>query len=41
MKVNPIANEERLRVQQEEKQKYRQRVKEGIATATGASIVTE
>ena len=41
MKANPIANEERLRVQREKKQKYRQRVKESIATATAANLVTE
>ena len=41
MKANPVANEERLRVQQEKKQKYRQRVKESIATATAANLVTE
>ena len=36
MKANPIANKERLRVQREKKQKYWQRVKESIATATAA-----
>ena len=41
MKANPIANEERLRVQREEKQKYRQRVKESIGTATAANLVTK
>ena len=41
MKANPIANEKRLRVQREKKQKYRQRVKESIATATAANLVTE
>ena len=41
MKANPIANEERFRVQREKKQKYRQRVKESIATATAANLVTE
>ena len=41
MKANPIANEERLRVQQEKKQKSRQRVKESIATATSANLVAE
>ena len=41
MKANPIANKERLRVQREKKQKYRQRVKESIATATVANPVTE
>ena len=41
MKANPIANEERLRDQREKKQKYRQRVKESIATATAANLVTE
>ena len=41
MKANPIANEETLRVQQEKKQKYRQQVKESIATATAANFVTE
>ena len=41
MKANPIANEERLRVQREKKQQYRQRVKESIATATAANLVTE
>ena len=40
-KANPIANEERLRVQREKQQKYRQRVKECIATATAANLVTE
>ena len=38
MKANPIANEERLRVQREKKQKYWQRVKESIATATAAKL---
>ena len=41
MKGNPIANEERLRVQQEKKQEYRQQVKESIATATAANLLTE
>ena len=41
MKANPIANEERLRVQREKKQKYWQRVKESIATATAAKLETE
>ena len=41
MKVNPIANEERLRIQRKKKQKHRQRVIESIATATGANLVTE
>ena len=41
MKANPIANEERLRDQREKKQKYRQRVKESIATATAANLVAE
>ena len=41
MKANPIANEERLRVQRERKQKYRQRVKGSIATATAANLETE
>ena len=41
MKANPIANKERLRVQREKKQKYRQQVKESIATATAANLVTE
>ena len=41
MKANSIANQERLRVQQEKKQKYRQRVKESIATTTAANLVTE
>ena len=41
MKANPVANEERLRVQREKKQKYWQRVKESIATATAANLVTE
>ena len=41
MKANPIANEERLRVQREKKQKYWQRVKESIATATAKNLVTE
>ena len=39
MKANPIANEERFRVQREKK--YRQRVKESIATATAANLVTK
>ena len=34
MKANPIAYKERLRVQEEKNKKYRQRVKESIATAT-------
>ena len=38
---NPFAKKERLRVQREKKQKYRQRVKESIATATAANLVTE
>ena len=38
MKANPIANKERLRVQREKKQKYQQRVKESIATATAAKL---
>ena len=41
MKANPIANEERLQVQREKKQKYRQRVKESIATAPVANLVTK
>ena len=41
MKVNPIANEERLRIQRKKKQKHRQRVIESIATATAANLVTE
>ena len=41
MKANPIANEERLRVQRGKKQKYRQRVKKSIATATAANLVTD
>ena len=41
MKANPIANKEKLRVQREKKQKYRQQVKESIATATAANLVTE
>ena len=41
MKANPIANEERLRIQREKKQKYRQRVKKSIATATAANLMTE
>ena len=41
MKANPIANKERLRLQRERKQKYQQRVKESIATATAANLVTE
>ena len=41
MKANPIANEERLRVQREKKQKYWQRVKESIATPTAANLVAE
>ena len=39
MKTNPIANEERFRVQREKK--YWQRVKESIATATAANLVTK
>ena len=41
MKANPIVNDKRLRVQRQKKQKYRQRVKESIATATAANLVTE
>ena len=41
MKANKIANNERLRTQREKKQKYRQWVKESIATATAANLVTE
>ena len=41
MKANPIANEERLRAQRKKKQKYGRRVKESIATATTANLVTE
>ena len=41
MKANPIANEERLRVQRGKKQKYLQRVKKSIATATAANLVTD
>ena len=41
MKANSIANKEKLRVQREKKQKYQQQVKESIATATAANIVTE
>ena len=41
IKANPIAKGERLRVQREKKQKYQQRVKEIIATATAANLVTE
>ena len=41
MKAHPLANEERLRVQREKKQKYRQRVIESIPTATSANLVTE
>ena len=41
MKANPVTNEERLRVHREKKQKYWQRVKESIATATAANLVTE
>ena len=41
IKTNPIANEERSRVQREKKQKYRQRVKESIATATAANLMTD
>ena len=41
MKANPIANEERLQVQREKKQKYWQRVKESIATPTAANLVAE
>ena len=41
MKAHPLANEERLRVQREKKQKYRQRVIESIPTATVANLVTE
>ena len=38
---NPFAKKERLRVQREKKQKYRQRVKESIATANPANLVIE
>ena len=41
MKTNPIADEERLRVQREKKQKYWQRVKKSLATATATNLVTE
>ena len=42
MKANPIANEERLRVQRKKKQKYWQRAfKESIATTAAASLATE
>ena len=42
MKANPIANEERLRVQRKKKQKYWQRAfKESTATAAVANIATE
>ena len=41
IKANPIANEEKLSVQREKKQKHGQRVKESIATATTANLVTE
>ena len=41
MKANPIANEERLRIQREKKQKYWQWVKKSIATATAANLMTE
>ena len=41
MKANPIANEERLWVQPEKKQKYQELVKKSIATATAANLVTE
>ena len=41
MKANIIAKEERLRFKREKKQKYRQRVKESIATATAANLVIE
>ena len=42
MKANPIANEERLRVQPEKKQKYWRRVfKESIATAAAANLAIE
>ena len=40
MKANPIANEERLQVQREKKQKYWLQVKESIATAAAANLVT-
>ena len=41
MKANPIANEERLRVQREKNKKYQQPVKESIATATAKNLVTK
>ena len=41
MKANPIPNKERLRVERETKQKCRSWVKESIATATAANLVTE
>ena len=41
MKANPIANEERLQIQREKKQKYWQQIKESIATATAVNLVTE
>ena len=39
IKANPIATKEMLQFQREKKQKYRQRVKESIATATAANLV--
>ena len=41
MKANPIANEERLWVQPEKKQKYQELVKKSIATATAGNLVME
>ena len=41
MKANPIVNEDRWRIQQEKKQHYQKQVKERIATATAANLVTE
>ena len=41
MKANPIANEERLRVQREKNKKYQQPVKESIAFATAKNLVTK
>ena len=41
VKADPIANEERLRVQREKKQNHRQRVKKSIAIATATKLVTE
>ena len=41
MKANPIANEERLRVQRDKNKKNQQWVKESIATATATNLVTK